>query len=192
MGSSGCNCRRSESTTAVSFFSHWKVEVYPDRPFTVGPCRWKCLIEQICSFALPTHSTPWIMWDMLQNKPSPSTSIQLYLYFGQCMSLPVYLPYKVYLSLSVLFHRSISLPIYHISELRKDLSRLQPCQYECISALAGHAECGGHVVIWMNNLLLPSVVRRLQLSVERLVGLPPSAEVESSLVFPRLETHGIR
>lgn len=29
-------------------------EVYPDRPFTVRLCRWKCLREGICGFALPS------------------------------------------------------------------------------------------------------------------------------------------
>lgn len=50
-------------TGKVSFIS-MKVEAYPDRPLPVGPCRWKCLKEQICSFALPTHSRLWILWDI--------------------------------------------------------------------------------------------------------------------------------
>lgn len=45
-------------------FISMKVEAYPDRPLPVGPCRWKCLKEQICSFALPTCSRPWILWDI--------------------------------------------------------------------------------------------------------------------------------
>lgn len=91
----------------VLFVSQWKVEVYPDRPFTVGPCRWKCLIEQICSFALPTHSIPWILWDILQNKLSISIHLTLYLCFWLCISLPFYISIKLYLSISIYFSLSI-------------------------------------------------------------------------------------
>lgn len=87
----------------VLFVSQWKVEVYPDRPFTVGPCRWKCLIEQICSLALPTHSIPWILWDILQNKLSisilPSNSISLFL--SMYISTFLYLHQAIPVSISI-------------------------------------------------------------------------------------------
>lgn len=51
-------------TVKVRGFISMKVEAYPDRPLPVGPCRWKCLKKQICSFALPTCSRPWILWDI--------------------------------------------------------------------------------------------------------------------------------
>lgn len=57
----------TDLTTQVS--EGWGVmslqaEVYPDRPLTVGSCRWKYLREQVCRFALPTCSRPWAWWDI--------------------------------------------------------------------------------------------------------------------------------
>lgn len=39
-------------------------EVYPDRPLTVGSCRWKCLTDYICGCALPMCSLSWTLWDI--------------------------------------------------------------------------------------------------------------------------------